>query len=599
MIETLSVFEESLAAALHQRLYSPFHHPTIGDLVVRMCAVFPAYVEYAKSVDNAFAVMARLQKSGSLFGAYLEKLHAASGCAVSVTALLELPRSRVSQLSEVLTRLARSTHADHLDSERLDGAVQNVDDTLRDLAQIEQDRKEYQNMLSATRRIAGLPESVFLPGQKLILEQDVQLVEKKRVPYRLFLFADSVVLAAGAPSSKTFKYVEMMSLSGTRFNSLPDMDSVFNSFELQTMSRVWQFVCDTLEAKQRVEAAFAKTLIDLNTSSHDLTRLSAGSRRMSLAFAAPPLLSSASSSSSSSSSWFHLNGLRLESEVRLATMEANESELSVDKQLTAHAASLATCLSNEAALTCGLENEGFSYAAQLLDSHGLIISPALIGVARLVLKREPSLTAALSSLASSDCSLSVLATAAAAVLGARPWIAALLAAPLLELRKRGPPEQIAALVVAALSDNKTLRDLPPFVRSASAAVRGASQKHFRLKGDPDAAVVVFFGAAFVVGPMRWPSKFGLSVTDIPGTYLDALNAAFAKEANAPSSALRSALINVCANVPPLPVTVTPERCREQVLPSLVQQLQQRIDVLPGALIKPLAQCMVLLKLNHL
>lgn len=591
MIETLSVFEESLALSLRQRVFSRFHHPSIGDLIVRLSSVFPAYVEYARALEKSFAVMSRLQKGG-LFGAYIEKLFAASGSNVSLTALMELPRGRVAQLVDLLGRLARLTDPGHCDASVLDGAVQNAEEAQRLLLSVEQERKEHLNLVAATRKIAGIPDAVLLPGQKLVLEQDVLLLlEKKRIPHRLFLFADSVVLASGAPNSKTFKFVEMLSLSGTRFNSLADQDSVCNSFELQTMSRVWQFVCDTREAKQRVEAAFAKTLIDLNSSSADLNRFS-GHRSANSNFAGSSSFLLASLSSASTSSWFHLNGLRLESELRLAKSESSQTLTSLDEQLIKQCAALASVVESTDVLS-RLDQESMFFATQLLDANERMTN-ALASAVKVLVKREPGQANFMKALADPDavaCNFSCLGGACLG--GARPWIAALLSDPLMDVRKRKAPEEVAASILAGLE--KAVRDLPLFIRWALATMRVASQKQLRLSGGPDASSVVFFGASFVIGPLKCPAKFGLSVTDVPASYLDALGSAFVAEATSAKSVLRSALVAAGSQAVTLTPTISLDRCRSQVLPSLVQHLQQRIELLPGEIIRPLAQCIVVLK----
>jgi hypothetical protein len=523
--------------------------------VLRMCAVFPVYVEYGRSLENVFAVMSRLQKGG-LFGSYLEKLHAVSDCSLSITALLELPRSHLAQVTEQLARLVRLTEADHCDLDRLEAASNAAEEAQRELTGLEQERKERINLVAATRRIAGLPDVVLLPGQKLLHEQDVLLVEKKRLPYRIFLFADCVVLAAGAANSKTFKYVEMLSLGGTRFNSLSDNDSTFNSFELQTMSRVWQFVCDTFDAKQRLEAAFAKAIVDINSSLADAHRSNSMSHISSAPF-------------SSSASSFHLNGLRLESEVRVAKDEAARSSLSFDQQCSENSAALARALQSASVLQ-QLDHDAMGLCVQLLDAHG-VVTAALTGAVKELMKREPGQNSLFAALAAPDATVATLACCAAAVLGARPWIAALLSDRLAEIRKKKAPAEVAAALVADLSSGKATRDLPLLIRVFVATLRAAAQKKLRVTGGADGAAVVFFGASFVVAPLRWPAKFGIDV-ETPSSYLEAFYAAFAKEAIAPNSPLRVALMSACANPSPLSVTVSMERSNAQVVPALILQV---------------------------
>ncbi len=568
-LEVLSSFEEDVAKALHHRIYSRFSHPSVGDVLLKLSSIFPLYVEYCRNLDHCFSVMARLQKT-PLVGAYMEKLFLASGSRAPLTTLMELPAQRLFLMETILGALAQLTPPSHADSSRLRSVHKAAADAVAEVKVLQEERKAHQKLAAMARKIQGLPESVIAPGRKLLYEQDVTLIDRKRVLQRLFLFGDCVVLAS--VSGKSLKFVEQIPLVGLRFNSLPDNDTVYNCFELMTMSRVWQYVCDTFDAKSKLEDAFLNALRNANSnllldgqhlSSHQLS-----TRGHSMSFA--------------------LQRVRLESETQ--SMAENVARLPKDAleslKLRKYTGLVQTMEEEPAQVLGGLDRDTLLLAAQALDAEGKLLA-VIRDLQKTLVTNEPSAASLSASLTSEIAPLACVLATCAAAFCARPWLAALLGKHVVAVKQRKQPEEVAkAIVKDAIS---SLRDVPPLIQAYVASLSKAAQKKFKSVGDN--AAFVFFGAAFLLGAWQWPVKFGLCdrADDISDAYVQALRLSIVSEAET----LKKPLLDACKAETVAP-TVSKTRCESEIMPALVQGLVRSIeDVASEKVVRALALCIVL------
>ena len=599
-LEVLASFEEEIAKTLHIRLVSRFAHPTVGDVFLRLSSIFPLYVEYCREMSGTFVVLGRLQKT-PLFGSYIHKLFEASGNRLPLTTIMEQPPQHLFHLETILAALVQLTPTAHADSSRLRSAHKACSDACGEVKAFEEENKAQQKLAAMTRRIVGLPESVIAPGRKLLFEMDVTLVNdagasKKRVLHRAFLFGDCVVIAL-VQSSKSLKFVEQVPLVGLRYNSLHDTESVYNGFELQNMTRRWLFVCDTFEAKMQLESAFTDALSLANSSSSFTSLLDGGAKPSQQSQKKQPRSSLDSSRASSS---FTLQRLRLESEIQ--TVSENVARLpkeARDSLFARRYEGLLEAVEHNAGTALGaLDADGLIVAAKALDGRGKL-AHVLKKMQGELVQLGPSRAALFALLRSRESPAVSLATAAATFAGARPWIAALLGKHMGSIRQRKTgAEEVAKAVLADVAGS--LRDVPLLVQVAVASFRHVAQKKMRqTAGDADASAFAFFGAAFLVGGLRWAPKMGLCERqeEVTENYVEALRNAVEVEANNETGALKKALLEACSGKTELPSTISAQRLEEEAFPGLVQGLMGCIENMASTpeLIKALAVCFVLQK----
>jgi hypothetical protein len=570
-LEVLATFEEDVARALHQRIFSRFSHPSVGDVFLKLSSVFAIYVEYCRGLDATFAVMARLQKT-PLFGAYVEKLFLASGSRAPLTTLMELPAQRLFQVEVILGALAQLTPVSHGDCSRLRSAHKAVAEAVAEVKGLQEERKAHQKLAAMARKIQGLPESVIAPGRKLLLEQEVTLVDRKRVLHRLFLFGDCVVVTS--VSGKSLKFVEQLPLVGLRLNSLPDTESVYNCFELQSMTRVLQYVCDTFEAKSHLEEAFFAAL-RLANSNALLDGERPGARGMP---------------ERGRSQTFTLQRVRLESETKTAAESvARLPREALENLRQKKYEGVARVLEEEAeALLTQLDREALVLAAQVLDANGELSNVAR-AMCRALVVAEPSAASLTSRLQAEEPPLICRLGTAAAAATCRPWLAAMLGKHVVAMKQRRAPEEVARAILADAV--AALRDVPPhLVCFVGLLHHQALQK---MRDGAELIAAVYFGTAFLVGALQWPLKFGLTdgAEDIPETYVLALQKALATEA----PGMKKAVVAACSgNYSALAPSVSKARCESDVLPAMVQVLIRDIEEIHSErMIRALAMCIVL------
>ena len=259
-IEILASFEQEILQGLYHRLFSRFTHPTIGDIFMKLSPIFSLYVEYCKNLDAIFSTLARLQKSSNKFPQYIEKLYVSSGNRNALTTLLEAPAQRLFQYETILGALYQVTDSVHVDHSLLKSILKSITEAVDQVKEFQEERKSLQQLAALKRKISNLPESVVsVVGRRLLREVDVTLIlDRKRKRQKLFVFNDLVVIAD--ISSKHYKFVDQIKTLGLRFNSLMDTESVYNGFELQTMTQVWTFVCDSYDEKVNLEKLLSSAI---------------------------------------------------------------------------------------------------------------------------------------------------------------------------------------------------------------------------------------------------------------------------------------------------------------------------------------------------
>lgn len=265
-LDVITPLEVDIVTEVHKRIYSRFLPPTLGDVLMRWTSVFPLYVTQCKSLDVAFRTMGSLQKTSKLFPGYLEKLASNSQSAKPLTTLLEQPPQRLFQYETILSALLQLTPATHSDHLALRSTLKGLGEACQEVRTFQQDQKAMLQLATLKRRIQNLPDSVCERlHRKLLLELDVTMVEGSgRIRGKLFLFNDIVVVTAMGRS--TLMYSETLEMRGLHYTSLPDTESVYNGWELQTIKRCLTFVSNSFEDKMRFEAKLQCALEDLKTN---------------------------------------------------------------------------------------------------------------------------------------------------------------------------------------------------------------------------------------------------------------------------------------------------------------------------------------------
>ena len=483
----IATFEEDILAALQLRLFSRFVNPSIGDLMLRLSSIFPLYVDFCRNLEDAFAVAARLLKT-SVFPKYVEDLFLASGTRVPLMTLMNLPAQRLFQYETILSALSQLVDSGHADASPLRAAHKAAASAVFEVKEFQDERKAAQKMAHVFRRIKDLPENVERPGRRLLLEQDVTLVERKRIRHHMFLF-DDIVLLTLSSSSKRLKFVEEIPLLGLRFNSLMDNESVYNGFELQTMKKLWTFVCDSYDAKCQLESVFISALSEANSVSVE------GFKSQSVK----------SSKDSSMASSFGLQRVRLEGEIRhMSTMTQLPKE-TLQKLCETRFNALVGLLETDVGTISVLAQspDAILWAAQVLDANGKLKATIQM-LARGLLRSAGSEDRCVALLRAHDNALCALVGAAASFL-ARDWIAGLVQKHWASLQKQ------SAAIGVMMKDFSSAIDSspPPFVSAAMFAFQSAARKQFHGNGG-DTAAFAFFAHAFPASALLQPERFGLS-----------------------------------------------------------------------------------------
>lgn len=550
IFEVIAGFENDIFVSLTQRLFSPFFHPSIGDLFLRLASIFPVYVDYCRGLDGVFAVLARLQKT-SVFPSYIEKLYLTSGTRASLTTLLELPAQRLFQYETILSALVQLTNPEHGDFKQLKSSHKAASDAVAKVNLYQEEKKSLQKLNAMMRHVSGLPDKIMSSMQKLIREQDVTLIDKKRIRQKMFLMDNTIVLATYVTPGKGLKFAEEIPLLGTRYHSRIDDESVYNGFDLQTMSKIWTFVCDSYDDKMQLEKVITEALRNENGSLTNLKHSLATDARKSAAL--------------------NLQQIKLESEI--AAVSENISRLPKDtlEKLRADRFSALVGLLADPNILRSLSSIGMDtlcLAVQALDTHGRL-REVLHNLCKGLIQFAPSEEEVVK-LVRTECLLTSIGSCVT-IFSGRTWLSNVFTKHLPDIRKQGA--DFAPICKAIVSEvSQSIKSLPPLLQDVCFVFRQVAHKKFR--GGGEVASLAFFVAVAVAPGAKWSHSVGLGDSSLPSAFVEELFKAF-------GTGNVATILDACHEQPSVPATFSKSKCEKDILPPLLEAVVRDIGAFEG------------------
>jgi hypothetical protein len=398
----------------------------------------------------------------------------------------------------------------------------------------------------------------------LLTEQNVTLLEsRKRVRQRLFLFDDLIVLTA--VSSRSLKFVEEVPLLGIRFHSLMDNESVYNGFELQTMTKLWTFVCDSYDSKVEFESIIISALSQVNNISID------GLKEQKKK---PSTLAAAAATSSSGN--VGLQKIRLEGEIR--AISENISRLpkeSAEKLLSSRFSAMIALMEDHAVLNALLlDQESLLLATKVLESSGSLMSTIKVLGKGFLQSFGSSDESAVVAAFKKETLLTSLVGHAASIL-APDWVEKLVAPLVNSSNAKG---QVGQLFTDLPNAMKTA---PPFVRGAVYVFRHIANKKYRGSTGGDEASFAFLMASMFCFALK--QRSGNSQSEALGLMLQ----------QTPVAGVLESCSDQAGKITP---TIRKSELEQKVLPQLLENMVRDIEAFSGDKVcKALASAIVLKK----
>jgi hypothetical protein len=271
-VEAILSLSKLLIEDLKARLETWSANQCLGDVLVKFAGQLKIYTNYVNNYSVTLTTVERSQEQSSAFRAFIRKHERQpESLMLSLTELLLLPATRISQYLDLLEELRRNTPKDHPDRNDLitaSRAIRQVNDLIRETRQhLRHDRRmmELQNtivdcpiLVEQNRRFIGETEVVQLKASKV--QKYRQHSFSGYLPVQdigLFLFSDALVITylktkhfpLERAFTRTHYYLASVALTNLQFSDCPDSKYVSNAFMLKTPKHQWMCQSHSKEAK--------------------------------------------------------------------------------------------------------------------------------------------------------------------------------------------------------------------------------------------------------------------------------------------------------------------------------------------------------------
>lgn len=201
--------------------------------------------------DTALSVVIEQKKQNHAFSSFLYECSQLPECRnLTFEAYLITPIQRIPRYKMLFQDLLKHTPDTHPDYKNLEKSFQVIDEVARYVNQNIKDQENMEKLLVIQNSISGLPETLLVPGRKLLKEGILMKVCRKSNKPRIFFLFSDVLVYGDVLGEKSYKHHLTLPIENVHVTAREDTEALQNCFYIVSSHKSFKVFTESPEQRE-------------------------------------------------------------------------------------------------------------------------------------------------------------------------------------------------------------------------------------------------------------------------------------------------------------------------------------------------------------